>query len=93
MKKLTVGFFSFAFVLSMATLSHAGDLPKPVHKLAAGVVDVVTSPIEIYDHAKGAVEHSDRKVLGLFKGLIESPLYMVKKAGHGVVDAVTFLIE
>ncbi len=93
MKKIMVFFISFIFVLSMSTLSQAADLPKPVHKLAHGAVDIATSPVEMFDHVKSSIDNSKCKVLGLLKGAVESPFYMLKKAGHGLVDVITFPIE
>jgi len=63
------------------------DMPKQIDKLTNGVVDIVTSPLELI------IDEADHMPLGLLKGLVESPFHMVKKAGHGAINVVTFLID
>lgn len=93
MKRALAIMIVFAFVGMFATLSHAADMPKPIHKLVHGVVDIVKSPLEIYDHTKHEVDQAKHKPFGFLKGIVESPFYIIKKAGHGLVDVVTFPIE
>ncbi|HLF17297.1 MAG TPA: hypothetical protein VI749_00175 [Candidatus Omnitrophota bacterium] len=93
MRKALLMVVAFAFVVSTAALVYAGDLPKPVEKFTKGAVDVAKSPLAIYDHTKAGYDGSDIKVLGLFKGLIESPFHVVKKAGSGAIDMATFPVE
>ena len=93
MKKALLLLVAFTFVACFVTVASATDLPKPVEKLAKGAVDVVKSPLTIYDHTKSEYDKSDIKPLGFIKGLTESPFHFVKKAGGGVIDMATFPIE
>ena len=90
MKKVLLIAVVFAFAATVAT---AAELPKPVHKLATGTVDIVKSPIELYDHSKAEMDASTHKPFGLFKGLVEAPFYMIKKAGAGAIAVATFPVE
>ena len=93
MKKALLTVVAFAFVASLASVAFAADLPKPVEKFSKGAVDVVKSPLTIYDHTKFRFDGTDNKPVGLVKGLVESPFHMLKKAGGGAIDMATFPIE
>ena len=93
MKKALCLAIAFAFVMSMAAAVYAADLPKPIDKLTKGTVEVVKSPLAIYDHTKKEMDHADFKPLGLFKGLVESPFHVIKRAGGGIIDVATFLVD
>jgi len=93
MKKAFLLFVAFAFAMIVSSYVYAADLPKPIDKLTKGTMDVVKSPLVIVDHTKGQIDDADMKVLGLLKGLAESPFHVVKKAGHGVLNMATFPIE
>jgi len=93
MKKALLFLGAFAFIASLASVAFATDLPKPVEKFSKGAVDVIKSPLIIYDHTKLRFDGSDAKPIGLVKGLVESPFYMLKKAGGGAIDMATFPIE
>jgi len=93
MKKAMILAIAFAFCLGMAAPVLASDLPAPMDKLMNGMIDVVKSPLELYDHTKHEFDHNDNKAFGLLKGLIESPFHVVDKAGRGVIDIATFPIE
>ena len=93
MKKILCLLVVFAFIASSAALVFAGDLPKPVEKLSKGAVDVIKSPISIYDHTKSEYDKSEFKPLGLIKGLVESPFKVVHKAGNGALEMATFPVE
>lgn len=92
MKKI-VFVAAFTFVFSMAVSAYATDMPKPIHKLSSGLVEILKSPIVLVDHTKMEVDGAKYKPFGLLKGLVTSPFYMVKKAGFGVIDVATFPIE
>jgi hypothetical protein len=93
MKKVLCLAVVFTFVMSTAAPLYAADLPKPVDKLAKGTMDIVKSPLALYDHTKSEIDGADHKLLGFFKGAVTSPFHMVKKAGGGVMDVATFPIE
>ena len=93
MKKALSLFAALAFIFTMAAPVYATDLPAPVEKLADGTMDIVSSPLEIINHTKSEMDSADNMPFGLLKGLIESPFYVVKKAGSGVVSILTFPIE
>lgn len=93
MKKALLLAIAFAFVMSMVMPVMAADLPKPIDKLAKGALEIVKSPLALYDHTKSEMDHADYKLIGLFKGLLTSPFHMVKKAGAGAVDVASFPIE
>ena len=93
MKKGFVLILTFAFIMGMAAPIYAGDMPKAVDKLSQGTLDIITSPVELYDHTIGDMEKSDNKPVDLFMGLLKSPFHMIMKAGHGVVDVATFPVE
>ena len=93
MKKSLFLVMAFVFVSSLAASSYAADLPKPVDKFAKGMVEIVKSPAVLYDHTKLEMDKSSYKPLGFFKGIVESPFHLVKKAGGGAIDVVTCPIE
>ena len=94
MKKIVVLAVILTFVVLFAAPLFAAELPRPLDKLGHGLVDIVTSPLEIYHHTFDKVNSDEHhKVFGFFKGLVESPFYMIKKLGGGVVDVLTFPIE
>ncbi len=81
--------FSFCFIVP----AMAADLSQPIEKLSDGTMEIIKSPLEIYDHTKTTMDDCDVKVVGFFKGLIQSPFHVVMKAGHGAVDVLTFPVE
>ncbi len=91
MKKI-VFVTAFAFVISMAVSAYA-DMPKPIHKLANGTVEIIKSPVVLIDHTKTEIQGASYKPFGFLKGLVTSPFHMVKKAGAGVLDVATFPVE
>jgi len=93
MKKLLCLLVVFAFLAGGVSFALASELPKPVEKLTKGAVDVIKSPILIYDHTKDEYDKADTKALGFFKGLLESPFKVVHKAGSGALDMATFPVE
>ncbi len=93
MKKAMVLAIIMTFAIFLAAPLYAADLPRPVDKIGHGLVDIVTSPLEIYHHTSSEVDHANTKVWGFFKGLLESPFYVIKKAGGGLIDVLTFPIE
>lgn len=81
------------FVMGIAAPLYAADLPRPVEKITHGTLDVLQSPVVLFDHTKSEVVEADHKIVGLFTGLLTAPFHMIKKAGTGVLDIVTFPIE
>jgi len=77
----------------MACPVFAIDLDKSVDKFVDGTMEVIKSPIVIYDHTKSEMDNADHKAYGFMKGLFEAPFHMVKKAGSGLLDVATFPIE
>jgi alcohol dehydrogenase YqhD (iron-dependent ADH family) len=92
-KKVLFFLVVLAFCFTVAAPVMAAELPKQIDKLAKGTVEIVKSPIVIYDHTKSTMDSTDNKAFGMLKGLIESPFHVVKKAGYGAIDVVTFLVE
>ena len=92
MKRVLLVAVVFSFVVGVAASAFA-ELPKQVDKFAKGTMDVIKSPLVIYDHTKSSIDTADYKAVGLFKGLLESPFHVVKKAGKGALDMATFLID
>lgn len=93
MKKAFIIFAAFAFVLMMAAPVLSADLPRGVDKIVNGTIDVVKSPLVIYDHTKAEFDGADNKAYGLVKGLIISPFHLIEKAGGGLLEIVTFPID
>ena len=93
MRKVLFVAIAFAFILSVAGSVYAADfIVKPVEKLANGTVEVIKSPLALYDVTKDEMDGHDYKSMGLLKGLIVSPFHVVKRAGEGVIDIATFPI-
>ena len=88
MKKLLILIVAFGFMVSFIAPAFA-DVSKSVDKFKNGAIDVIKSPLELIDHTKAEVKKSDFKAVGLVKGLIMAPFYVVKKAGKGALDMVT----
>ena len=93
MKKVSLIALAFVFMMSMACPVFAVDLDKSVDKFVDGTMEVIKSPIVIYDHTKSEMDSADHMAFGFMKGLIEAPFHMVKKVGGGLLDVATFPIE
>ncbi|MCA9399620.1 MAG: hypothetical protein KC618_07715 [Candidatus Omnitrophica bacterium] len=93
MKKTIVFFIAFAFVMSVAAPVMAAGMEKPIKKFADGTIEVVKSPLQLVKHPKSSMDEADHKPIGLLKGIMHAPFHMLKQAGGGVVDMVTFPIE
>ena len=89
MKRTLATAMVFAFVLSLST-PVAFALPEPILKLKTGVVDVLTSPLEIKNSAVDEIKASHYNPLGLAGGILKGSFYMVKKSVSGAMDIVTF---
>ena len=66
---------------------------KQANKLFYGIVDIVTSPKEFFHYTHIQLSENKNFLFGLTKGLIVSPFYVIKKAGLGLVNALTFPVE
>jgi hypothetical protein len=95
MKKACLLALAFVFAMGMAAVPVYADdmLHKSVDKFANGTVDVLKSPLALPDHMKSEMDESKHKPIGFLKGLLESPFYILDKAGGGVMDMATFPIE
>lgn len=93
MKKTYLLAFALAFVMSMGAPLYAADLPAPVDKIVTGTVDVIKSPLALYEHPVDRMEEGDHKMMGFFKGVLEAPFHVVKRAGDGLVHIATFPIK
>lgn len=93
MKRVSLLALAFVFMVSMVCTVYAADMHKSVDKLANGVVEIMKSPLALHDHTKSEMDAADHKILGFMKGLLEAPFHMVRKAGDGLLDVVTFPIE
>lgn len=92
MKKALFLTVALAFVM-MAGSTYAAEMPRSVDKLVKGTTEVLISPMVFLDHTKAEIDKAEFKGVGLMKGLIESPFYVVKKAGGGLLKIVTFPIK
>ena len=92
MKKAFCLIIVSAFILSTIP-AYAAELPKPVDKIVKGAVEVIKSPLALFEEPKAEMDSHDNKLVGLFKGILLSPFHMVKRAGHGILDIVTFPID
>ena len=93
MKRVSLLVLAFVFMMSMACPVFAVDLHKSVDKLADGTMEMIKSPIVLYDHTKSEMDNADHMAYGFMKGLLEAPFHMIKKAGDGLLDVATFPIE
>jgi hypothetical protein len=93
MKKTVIITIFFAFVLCVAVPVWAAEMPKPVHRFANGLLEMVKSPLVLFEYPKAEMEAAEHKPVGLLKGLMEAPFHMIKKLGHGLIDVVTFPVE
>ncbi|MFH1360719.1 MAG: exosortase system-associated protein, TIGR04073 family [Candidatus Omnitrophota bacterium] len=91
MRKILVLVLAGALVLSFAAPSFA--LPRPVEKLARGVANVVSSPLEIGKQITLEWRATDKKQLGFLGGLVKGVGFTLKRLGSGLVDIVTFPFE
>lgn len=88
MKKVLSVFVAFVFIFMVAAPAFA--LPAPVEKLTSGVVKIIKSPLAIYDHTKTEMSEHTSTTIGFTKGLVESPFFMLKDIGGGLMDIITF---
>lgn len=88
MKKVLCLGIAFAFVLTLSVPAYAG-----VDKLKDGFVKVVKSPMQLIERPKMGMDEMDSRPVGFLKGLVESPFYMLKDIGGGLIDVVTFPFE
>ena len=90
--KRTLSLFTALVVLVVAaTPSFAA--PKSVEKLKGGVMAVVTSPLEIKNHAMAETKDAKFLPFALVGGLLKGTFYMVKKIVVGGLDILTFPID
>jgi hypothetical protein len=90
MKTLTV-IIAAAVLMVMTTPSFA--YPRPVEKLKDGLTAVVTSPLEIKDHAMAEAKDGSFLPLSLPSGMLKGTFYMGKKLVGGALDVATFPIH
>jgi hypothetical protein len=85
------------FMLLMVLPTYAGatedQVPHPMRKLAAGVVEIVESPKHLYLKTKDEMEKEESKPLGFVKGVLVSPFHMLHQAGNGLTKVLTFPIK
>jgi len=93
MKKTVILAVAFTFVVSLTAPAFALDLGKHVKKFTNGTMEIVKSPLVIYDHTKSEIDAADYKVIGFVSGLVTSPFHLIHKAGMGALDVATFPIE
>lgn len=91
MRKVFSLFLATALVFMVTAPAFA--LPAPVEKLSSGVVKIVKSPLAIFDHTKTEMKGHTSKTIGFTKGLIESPFFMLKDIGGGLMDIITFPMD
>lgn len=63
---------------------------KMWHKFKRGVINVLTSPVEIPKQIKSEVSSSDNKVLAGVGGTVKGLSYSVGRLGSGLWDMVSF---
>lgn len=88
MKKIIRLLVAFAFVLTLSVPAYAG-----MEKLTDGFVQVIKSPMQLIERPKMGMEELDSMPVGFTKGLIESPFYMLKDIGSGLLNMLTFPID
>ncbi|MFT5388052.1 MAG: hypothetical protein ACI9E5_001187 [Candidatus Omnitrophota bacterium] len=97
MKSIKSAFIALFLITVLATNSYAGF--NPFKKIVRGVVDIVTSPINIARTTSEQVElNSGNSVfhgpfIGFLAGLMEGSAEMVNQAFIGVVKIATFPVE
>ena len=87
MKKVIALIVAVVFVFGMTAPIFA--LPEPVQKVKDGVVDIVSSPLEITNHIKAEYDAATFKPFGVMGGLLKGMFYTLHKAGSGVFKIVT----
>ena len=85
--------FLIALVVLVVLAVPAFAYPKPVEKLKSGVTAVITSPLEIKDHAMAEAKEGSFLPFSLPGGLLKGVFYMGKKMVGGALDIVTFPID
>ncbi len=90
MRHMLSFFIAVVFAVVFAVPSFA--YPKPVEKLKDGITAVVTSPLEIKDHAMAEAKDGSFLPFSLPAGLLKGSFYMVRKMVGGVLDIATFPI-
>ena len=85
--------FLIALVVLVAFSSPSFAYPKPVEKLKDGVTAVVTSPLEIRDHAIAEAKPGSFLPFSLVGGMLKGGFYMAKKMVGGALDIATFPIN
>lgn len=79
--------------LMLVFTAPAMAMSGPVEKLTSGVMKIVKSPLIIFSHTKTEMDGHLSTPVGFTKGLVESPFYMLKDIGGGLVDILTFPME
>ena len=85
--------FLIATVVLVAFATPSFAYPKPVEKLKDGVMAVVTSPLEVKDHAMAEAKDGSFLPISLPAGLLKGGFYMAKKMVGGALDIATFSID
>ncbi len=82
-----------ALALTFVVVAPAMAMTGPLEKLTSGVVKIVKSPLIIFSHTKSEMDGHLSTPVGFTKGLVESPFYMLKDIGGGLVDILTFPLD
>ena len=80
---------ALTFVFTAPAMAMSG----PVEKLTSGVMKIVKSPLHIFSHTKTEMDSHLSTPVGFTKGLVESPFYMLKDIGGGLIDILTFPMD
>ena len=91
MKKTLSLILALALVCVMSAPAMA--MTGPLEKLTSGVVKIVKSPLVIFSHTKTEMDSHVSTPVGFTKGLVESPFYMLKDIGGGLLDILTFPLD
>lgn len=93
MKKVKILGVVLGFAVFCAAPAFAEDMPAPIKRFGNGLVDVIKSPLQLFEQPKAEMEAADNVAVGLFKGILKAPVAMVEELGEGVFDMVSFPVE
>lgn len=79
---------------SSAAAKPASTVQNPAEKLSRGIVNIITSPIEIAKQVdlgwKRSTANKQNASVGIFSGLCKGLVYTVGRMGSGAWDVLTF---
>ena len=93
MKRFMVSCLVCLMLVSFVAPVFALDMPEPVDKLARGLANVASAPLEVGKQITNEWRAADVKHLSVIGGLAKGLAFTMKRAVSGIIDVLTFPVK